>query len=84
MGEKALALINKYRTAGSRYLFPLLDNNGNIQFSTVQNYVLSGMRAIGNLIGFPKLSFSMNITTYDHMVSNTNVAELLLKQSSPA
>lgn len=84
LGEKSLALINKYRTAGSRYLFPLLDDNGNILFSTVQNYVLTGMRAIGNLIGFPKLSFSMNITTYDHMVSNTNVAELLLKQSSPA
>lgn len=84
LGEKSLDLINRYRIADSSHLFPLLDDKGNILFHTVQNYVLSGMRVIGKLIGFPKLSFSMNITTYDHMVSNTNVAELLLKQSSPA
>lgn len=84
LGEKALGLINKYRIVGSSHLFPLLDDKGNILFHTVQNYVLSGMRTIGKLIGFPKLSFSMNITSYNHMVSTTNVAELLLKQSSSA
>lgn len=84
LGNKSLALINKYRIAGSSHLFPLLDDKGNILFHTVQNYVLSGMWAIGKLIGFPKLSFSMNISSYNYMVSTTNIAELLLKHSSPA
>lgn len=79
LGEQALKILNRYKTDNSRHLFPLLDKSGEVMFGTVRNYVFQCMRSIGKLIGFPRLTFSMNINTYHSMLSGINISEIILK-----
>lgn len=80
LGRQALAIADRYDSPKSLHLFPLLDDTGKTRFETVRNYVTAGIKSIGRLIGFPSLTFRMNITAYNSMASEVCIPELLLKQ----
>lgn len=82
LGSSALNILNKYACKSGVYLFPLLDRFHGILFSTEQNYVAKNMKEIGQIIGFPKLTFGMNILTFNSLISGVNISELLLKHDS--
>lgn len=79
LGEQAKRIIKRYCRAGQHYLFPLLDEASSIMFSSVSNYVRQYLKTIGQDIGFPKLTFSMNISAYKALISSISISELLLK-----
>lgn len=74
----AMDIIDKYRGKSLCYIFPLLDNARGILFSSVRNSVCRSIKSVGNLIGIPELSFSMNITTWRSFVSETMLADKFL------
>lgn len=83
LGSSALNILNKYACEPGVYLFPLLDRFHGILFSTAQNYVAKNMKEIGQIIGFPELTFGMNILAFNSLISSVNISELLLKHDSP-
>lgn len=50
-------------------------------FSSVSNHVRQYLKTIGEKVGFPHLTFSMNIGAYKSLMSSVSVSELLLKHS---
>lgn len=78
LGEHAKNIIKRYNREGQHYLFPLLEESGDLMFGTIRNYVDQSMRAIGKQIGYPKLSFSLNIDTYKALVAGVSISEMLL------
>lgn len=82
LGSSALNILNKYACKSGAYLFPLLDKSHGILFSTAQNYVAKNMKEIGQIIGFPELTFGMNILAFNSLISSVNISELLLKDNS--
>lgn len=73
----ALRIIRQYEPSGSRYLFPLLYDDGRVLFDSMRSYVQTVIKKIGTAAGFPSLSFSMNITAYKNVLSQCPVSRLL-------
>lgn len=78
LGAQARAILERYKTSGSRHLFPLLEQSGGIQFSSLRNNVGQHMKALGKFVGYTQLSFSMNIKAYKSIASQESISELLL------
>lgn len=79
LGDQAMKIIKRYSHEGQKYLFPLLEGSETITFGAVSNYVRRYLSEIGKMVGFPKLTFSMNISTYKSLTSGVNLSEILLK-----
>ncbi len=82
LGSEAKKIIKRYVTPGQHYIFPLLGMSGHIMFSTVSNYVRQYLKTIGEKVGFPQLTFSMNISAYKSLMSSVSLSELLLKHTT--
>lgn len=80
LGEQALKIIERYKGESNKYLFPLLSKSEYALFSSVRSYVCISLKAIGRAVNYPRLSFNMNITAYQSILSKVNIPELLLKQ----
>lgn len=78
LGGHARRIIDKYRSADSSYLFPLLDDSRRILFASVRNGVSQSIKAIGRMIDCPQLSFSMNIGTWKVLMSESNISDILI------
>lgn len=81
LGGEAKKIIKRYVCPGQHYLFPLLGTSSHIMFSSVSNHVRQYLKTIGEKVGFPHLTFSMNIGAYKSLMSSVSVSELLLKHS---
>lgn len=79
LGNQAKKIISRYIRNGQKYLFPLLEGSEAITFGAVSNYVRRYLTEIGNIVGYPKLTFSMNISTYKSFASGVSISEILLK-----
>lgn len=79
LGNHAKKIISRYIRNGQKYLFPLLEGCEAITFGAVSNYVRRYLAEIGNMVGYPKLTFSMNISTYKSFASGINISEILLR-----
>lgn len=73
----AVKIINRYRKGTSRYLFPFLYDDNRFAFASMRNQVLIEIKKIGNAIGFPGLTFSMNTAAYRNMMSQYHISNLL-------
>lgn len=79
LGNQAKKIISRYIRDGQKYLFPLLEGSEAITFGSVSNYIRRYLSEIGNMAGYPKLTFSMNISTYKSFASGVSISEILLK-----
>lgn len=79
LGDQAMKIIKRYSSEGQKYLFPLLEGSETITFGAVSNYIRRYLSEIGKMVGYPKLTFSMNISTYKSLTSGVNLSEILLK-----
>lgn len=79
LGLQAKKIISRYIREGQKYLFPLLEGSESITFGAVSNYVRRYLTEIGNMVGYPKLTFSMNISTYKSFASGVSISEILLR-----
>lgn len=82
LGSEAKKIIKRYVSPGQHYIFPLLGTAGHIMFSSVSNYVRQYLKNIGEKVGFPQLTFSMNISAYKSLMSSVSLSELLLKHTT--
>jgi tyrosine type site-specific recombinase len=73
----AMLIISRYATARSRYLFPFLYDDGRVAFDSLRNHVQTAIKKIGKAVGFPALTFSMNITAYRNLLSQCHASSLL-------
>lgn len=79
LGHQAKTIIERYRCKDRQHLFPLLDEAGDVMFATVRNEVGRLMKVIGKAVGWPSLTFSMNIDAYKSLMSGISIPEILLK-----
>ena len=78
LDKLAIYIIKKYRNT-SGYIFPIKETyKGNQQYS-VNERVRRYIKDIGKDVGFPELTFSMNISVWEQLMSQLNISELLLK-----
>ena len=78
LDKLAIDIIKKYRNT-SGYIFPIKETyKGNQQYS-VNERVRRHIKDIGKAVGFPELTFSMNISAWEQLMSQLNISELLLK-----
>lgn len=78
LDKLAINIIKKYRNT-SGYIFPIKETYmGNQQYS-VNERVRRHIKEIGKAVGFPELTFSMNISAWEQLMSQLNISELLLK-----
>ncbi|MDE5554328.1 MAG: site-specific integrase [Muribaculaceae bacterium] len=78
LDKLAINIIKKYRNT-SGYIFPIKEiYKGNQQYS-VNERVRRHIKDIGKAVGFPELTFSMNISAWEQLMSQLNISELLLK-----
>lgn len=73
----ALRILRRYESSGSRYLFPFLYDDGRFSFESMRNRMHIAIKEIGKAVGFPRLSFSMNITAYKNFLSQCYISDLL-------
>lgn len=81
LGEQAKKIIERYKGVSNKYLFPLLSKSEYALFASVRSYVFQSLKAIGRAVNYPRLSFNMNITAYNAMLSEVCIPELLLKKA---
>lgn len=79
LGDEALKIIDRYRRPQSKHIFPLLEQSPGVLFETARNYVYQSIKAIGQTIGLPSLTFSMNIGAYNSMAAGINISEMMLR-----
>lgn len=73
----ALRILSQYESSGSQYLFPFLYDDGRFTFESMRNRMHIAIKKIGKAVGFPRLSFSMNITAYKNFLSQCHISDLL-------
>lgn len=78
LDKSARDIIRKYLTSSSEYLFPLSDMYRGLQQYSVTNIVRRKIKQLGQEIGFPHLTFSMNITTWQHMMDKLSISDMVL------
>lgn len=79
LGEPALQIIKKYQTRVSRYIFPVLDKDKNILYESIRNKVYQNIRTVGKKIGYPYLTFNMNISSWENLISQNDISSMLVQ-----
>ncbi len=72
-------ILKKYRHSDNIYIFPLKEQNKGIRQYSINSKVSFHLKEIGNRVGFPELTFGMNISAWKQLMSQLNISELLLK-----
>ena len=79
LGEKAMSIVEKYRSDDNDYLFPIIQRKWTYSYSTVRNEFADSLNKIGKKLQLPvKLTFSMNIYSWESIIKNINLAEVLV------
>lgn len=78
LDKSAREIISKYQTSDGKYLFPLSDMYRGLQQYSVTNIVRRKIKQLGNEIGFPQLTFSMNITTWHRLMDEFSISDIVL------
>lgn len=77
--EAATKIIRKYANSSESYLFPLVTRNVGRQHYSISDKVRYNLKLIGNSVGYPKLTFNMNISSYQYLMSQIHSSNLLLE-----
>lgn len=77
----AAEIVDRYKGYGGKYLFPLLYSDERVLFASVRGAVIKAVKEIGRAVGFPQLTFYMNITAWKSLLAQSSVSNLLLAGS---
>ncbi len=79
LGDKAMSIIEKYKNEGKEYLFPIINRKWMYSYSTARNEFADSLKKIGMKLHLPvKLTFSMNIYSWQTIMQSANIAELII------
>ncbi len=76
--KEALNIISRYGRTG-RYIFPLMDTGRPVLFTTRRNWVNTQIKIIGNMAGYPGLTFIRNIDAWRSLVSEMHITESIFR-----
>lgn len=79
LDKSAMRIIRKYKDSSATYVFPLKEMYPGLQFHTVRDKVYSCMKTIGKDVGFPKLAFGMNISSWQQLANQVDMSELIMR-----
>lgn len=75
LDKLAIKIIKKYKNT-SIYLFPLKEVYKGYQQYSISDIVRRHIKEIGNAVGFPELTFGMNISAYKQLMSQLNISDI--------
>ncbi len=78
LDKKAMDIVRRYQSPDNDYVFPFLDRYKGLQQYSVNNIVSRHIKQIGRAVGFPALTFSMNITAWQTLMNRSDLPDLLL------
>ncbi len=79
LGEKAMSIIEKYHSDNNEYLFPIIQRKWTYSYSSARNEFADSLKKIGMMLHLPvKLTFSMNIHSWQTIIKSSNIAEMLV------
>lgn len=76
LDTEALNILQRYESTG-RYLFPLLTTGRSTLFTSRRNIVVMRIKEIGNMVGFPGLTFKCNIDAWKTFITTIHISEQL-------
>lgn len=62
------------------YIFPVKEMYKGVQFHTLRDRVYTYMKIIGRVIKFPRLTFNMNVSSWNALMSRVNLSGILLSE----
>lgn len=77
----AAEIVDRYKGYSGKYLFPLLYSDERVLFASVRGAVIKAVKEIGRAVGFPQLTFYMNVTAWKSLLAQSSVSNLLLAGS---
>lgn len=78
LDHNAFDIVQMYADFSSTYIFPIKETNKGLATYAIGHKVRKLLSAIGEKIGYKGLSFSKNIEAWENLISQANVADLLL------
>lgn len=79
LGDRSLSIISKYRDDNKEYLFPIIQRKWMYSYTTARTEIADSLTKIGRMLTPPqKLTFSMNIHSWESIIKQTNIAEALI------
>lgn len=79
LGDKAMAIIEKYRNDSRQYLFPIIQRKWMLSYTSARNEVADSLNKIGQRLDPPiKLTFSMNSYSWQAIIKSANLAEMVV------
>lgn len=74
----AIEILKKYQGTDAIYLFPLKNILRGRQNNTINDKIGKLLKQVGELVSFPGLSFRMNISAWQNLVSHTSLSDVLM------
>lgn len=78
--SRAMQIIRKYESMSDTYIFPVKEMYKGVQFHTLRDRVYTYMKIIGMVIKFPRLTFNMNVSSWNALMSRVNLSGILLSE----
>ena len=79
LGEKAMSIIGKYMNSDHDYLFPILQRRWLHTYASARSEISESLVRIGELLRLPvRLSFSMNIYSWQAIMKTATIAEVII------
>ena len=77
LDSAAYDILRKYMNPSRPYIFPLLDKYIGLQHYAIAHKVHATVKQIGKVVGFPALTFTMNISSWQSIMSQINASDIL-------
>ena len=77
LDQSAQAIIKKYASSVGEYLFPFSERYPGLKTYSISDRVRVSLKAIGNAVNFPNLTFAMNRTSWEHFIAEMSAADIL-------
>lgn len=79
LGDKAMGIIEKYDNHNTEYLFPIIPRKWEYSYTTAQVEISDSLNKIGQLLKPSiRLTFSMNIHSWQSIINSVNITENLV------
>lgn len=79
LGDRSMSIVRKYSDNDKEYLFPIIQRKWMYSYTTARTEIADSLTKIGRMLTPPqKLTFSMNIHSWESIIKQTNIAEALI------
>lgn len=77
LDNAAYDILQRYITSNRNYIFPLLEKYIGLPHHAIVQKVYATIKRVGKNVGFPALTFTMNISCWHNLMSQIKASEIL-------